>query len=99
MRAGVGRDEPLRPMRRRAVVIVVLQRLAVIRLLVAEYVAEFADERRVRDQPVPIVVRDLVPEVPEQGPVWLAHLAPRAFAFGIVGFREIDGDEAIVVAG
>jgi hypothetical protein len=35
----------------------------------------------------------------EQGAVGLAHLAAALFALGIVGFGDIDGDQAVVVAG
>ena len=35
----------------------------------------------------------------EQRAVGLAHLPPHALAFGIVGLGQIDGDEAVVVAG
>ncbi len=38
-------------------------------------------------------------EVTEQRPVGLAHLAAAALALGIVGFGDIDGDEAVLVAG
>ena len=50
-------------------------------------------------QAVPVVMRDLVAEMPEQGAIGLAHLAALALALGIVGLRQIDGDEAVVVPG
>ena len=50
-------------------------------------------------QAIPVVVRDLVAEMTEQGAVGLAHLPPHALAFGIVGLGQVDGDEAVVVAG
>ncbi len=45
------------------------------------------------------MVPDLVAEMPEQGAVGLAHLAPALLALGIVGLDERDGDDAVVVAG
>ena len=50
-------------------------------------------------QAIPVVVRDLVAEMTEQGAVGLAHLPPHALAFGIVGLGQVDGDEAVVMAG
>jgi len=44
-------------------------------------------------------MRDLVPEVAEQGAVRLAHLTAAALPLGIVGFGEVDGDEPVLVAG
>ena len=55
--------------------------------------------RRVGDQPVPIIVTDLVAEMTEQRAIRLAHLMTAALALHIVGFRQIDRDDAVGVAG
>ena len=67
--------------------------------LVAEEVAEFFQVRRVKDQPVPIIVPDLVPKVAEQGAVEFAHLLASPFALGVVRFGKVDGDDAASMAG
>ena len=99
MRAGVGGDETLLPIRRRPVGVMALQRRAVVLALVAEQLPERLDVGRIAHQAVPVVVRDLVAEMAEQRAVGLAHLPPHALALGIVGLGEVDGDEAVVVAG
>ena len=42
---------------------------------------------------------DLVAEMTEQRAIGLAHLIAAALAFCVVGFGEIDGDDAIGMAG
>ena len=44
-------------------------------------------------------MRDLVAEVAEQGAVKFAHLAAHALALGVVGFGDIERDQAVVVSG
>ena len=51
------------------------------------------------DQPVPVVVADLVAEMAEQRAVGLAHLGAPLFALGVVGLGDIERDQALVVAG
>jgi hypothetical protein len=89
----------LGPIRRRSLRIVILQGLRVVLAFVAEQAAEFFEVRRARDQAVPVVVPDLVAKVAEQRAVRFAHLPAAAFAFGVVGFREIDRDHAAGVTG
>jgi hypothetical protein len=45
------------------------------------------------------IMGDLVAKVAEQGAVGLVHLGAAALAFGVVGFDQGDGDQAVVVAG
>ena len=90
MRAGVGGDEMLRPVGGRPVRIVPLQRCRIVLALVAEHLPEFVDGGRIRDQPVPVIMRDLVPEMPEQRAVGLAHLRALALALDVVGLGEVD---------
>jgi hypothetical protein len=42
-------------------------------------------------------VCNLVPEMPEQRSIGLAHLMAPTLAFGVIGLGEIDSDEAVVV--
>ena len=44
-------------------------------------------------------MRDLVPEMAEQRAVGLAHGLALALALGVVGFRNIEGDEPAGVPG
>ena len=44
------------------------------------------------------VMPDLVPEMTEQRAERLAHQNPPSLPLGIVGFRECDGDYAVIMA-
>ena len=90
MHAGIGGDELLDPVVGRPLGIVLLQRFPVVLALVAEQPPELLERRRIPDQTVPVVVRDLVPEMTEQRAVGLAHLAALPLAFGIVCLGEVD---------
>jgi hypothetical protein len=76
-----------------------LQRLAVILAFVAEYVAEAVDRGVIAHDSIPVIMRDFVPEMPEQGPVRLAHVAALLFPMSVVGFGNVDGDGAVEMAG
>ena len=89
----------LRPVGGRSVRVIVLQRLIIVLALVAEDAAKLFQLRRVGDQPVPIIVPDLVTKMPEQRAIQFAHLMPAPFALCVVGFGEIDGDHAVGVTG
>lgn len=53
----------------------------------------------VLDQHVPDVVADLVAEVADEGAMAFTEFDPGAFAFDRVGFFEVDGNQAVGVAG
>ena len=72
--AGVGADEVRLPVGGRACFIVVLQGLAVVGTLITEQRAAGVQPGAVGDQPVPVVMADLVAEMPEQGAVGFAKL-------------------------
>ena len=76
-----------------------LQRLPVVFPVVAEDGAALVEPSSIPHQPVPVVMTDLVPEVADQRPVGLAHLGAPLFALGVVSLRDVDGDEAVVMAG
>jgi len=97
MRRRIGRHEALLPVRRRAFGVVTLQRLVVIHGIVAEHGAAGVQLAAVTHQHVPEIVPDLVAEVTEQGPVGLAHRQPPPFALDVVGLRQRDRDQAVVV--
>ncbi|KAF1057161.1 MAG: hypothetical protein GAK39_06368 [Variovorax sp.] len=99
MHAGVAAHETLRPVGRRALVVVLLQRGAVVGALVAEQRAEVLEPGRGPHQQVPVVVADLVAEVAHQRAVGLAHLGADALAHRVLGLLGIEGDDAGVVAG
>src|SRR5260370_39877172 len=97
MAAGVGRGEALRPIRSRPVGIVPLQRRSIVLALVSEQLPELLDRGGVRNQTIPVIMRDLVPEMTEQRAVGFAHRFALAFSFGGVGLRHVEGDEAATV--
>ena len=71
---GVGGDEVLLPVRWRALVVVTVQRCLVVGIRVAEQLTEpLAVLLRRTDEPVVVIVTDLVPEMAEQRPVRLVH--------------------------
>ncbi len=61
--AGVSGDERIRPVNRRALFVVEIERLVVILTLVTEEPAKLIDLVGPVNQPVPEVMADLVPEV------------------------------------
>jgi hypothetical protein len=91
--AGIAADEPLLPVRGRTLVVMRLEAGAVVLALVAEYRPEPLQPDAVPNKTLPIVVAHLVAEVAEQRPVGLPHGAPDALAFGVVGLRDVDGDQ------
>src|SRR5262249_51578483 len=99
MGARIGRYEALRPVERRALLVMRPERRAVIVPFVAEYAPELVEPARVADQQVPVVVPDLVTEMTEQRAIGLLHDVAHALAFGIVRLRQAEGDETAGVAG
>ena len=71
-----------------------LNRLPVVLPLIAEQLAKRREPLAVPDETIPIVVTALVPEMPEQRAIRFVQLRPPAFALGIVGFRDVDRDDA-----
>ncbi len=99
MHGGVGADERIRPVRGRALLVVALHRLVVVERVVAEELAKCAEQVAVPDQPVPVVVADLMPQVAEHGAIGLAHLLAHVFAKRRVGLGDVERDDAFIVAG
>ena len=77
-----------------------IQRGLVVGVGVAEQLAEPLRVvlRRV-DQPVVVIVPDLVAEMAEQRAVGLVHRDPQLLAVHVVALGEVQGDHAVVVAG
>ena len=100
MHGRVGRDVVALPARRARPAVVPVQRRLVVGVGVAE---QFAARARYSgdgaDQPVEVVVPDLVAEVPEQRAVRLVHRDAQLLAVHVVALGEIEGDHAVVVAG
>src|SRR5207244_7440134 len=90
MRAGIAGDEALRPIRSRTVGIVPLQRCSIVLALVSEQLPELLDRGGVRNQTIPVIMCDLVPEMTEQRTVGFAHRFALAFSFGGVGLRHVE---------
>jgi hypothetical protein len=66
----------------------------IVAALVTEHLPEGSVPHTIPDEPLPIVVADLVAEMPEERAVRLRHVAAMAFAFGVVGLGDVDGDQA-----
>ena len=99
MRAGVGTDIGSLPSRQRAILIVALERFAIIRALVTEDGAIGIELGRIPHQMIPVVVPGFMTEMADQRAVGFAHCLAVFFAGGIVSFSNIDGDQAMFVAG
>ena len=87
------------PVGGRALVVVALQRVGVVGALVAEQLAERLVPARTRDEPVPVVVADLVPQVAEQRAVGLVQRVRGLLARDVVRFLDVDRDDAVRVPG
>ena len=79
--------------------VVVLQRLAIVFPLVTEQRPEAVERARVGNEPVPVVVADLVPHVAQQRTVGLAQLGPSPLELDVVGLGQRHRDQPVVVAG
>ncbi len=99
MHAGIGADVVQRPVRARALRIVGLQAGRVVLGFIAEQGAKALQPVGAGDQPVPVVVADLMAEMPEQRAVGLMHGLAHRFACGVVGLVEVQRDQAGVVPG
>ena len=99
--AGVGTDKMEGPVRARAFFIALFQALGVVLVFIAKQLPECGQPfaAGVVDQPVPIVVPDLVAKVPHQGTVRLVHREPGPLPLDIIGFGHVQRDQAIVVTG
>ncbi len=51
------------------------------------------------DQDLPVIVRDLMAKMADEGALGLSQVDPEFFTLHIVGFADIDGDKAIGVPG
>jgi hypothetical protein len=82
----------LRPIGRRALRVVPLDRLLVVHALVAEDAAVGGQPRTVANQSIPVVVADLVPKMTQHGSVTFAELLAQLLAEGIIGLGDVDRD-------
>ena len=77
-----------------------VQRLLVVGVGIAEQLVEPRHVVAGRgDQPVEVVMPDLVAEVAQQGAVRLVHLDPQLLAVHVVALGQIDCDDPVFVAG
>ncbi len=73
--------------------------LLIVRALIAEERAEVREERPVSDELVPEVMADFVAEMPQKRAIGLLLQGTLPLAMHIVGFRDVNGDEAVIVTG
>jgi hypothetical protein len=78
---------------------VALERRAVVLALVAEELAAALAGAALGHEQRPVVVTDLMAEVPEHGPVALAQLLAQGLAMRVVGLCHVERDHAGGVAG
>ena len=99
MRGGIGAHEPLLPVGRRTVLVVLIQRLRIVLALVAEERTPALEARAGLHQPLPVVMADLVAEVSKHRSIRLVQGDAPLLALGIVGLAEVQGDHAARMAG
>src|SRR6185295_12896673 len=99
MDASVSAHEGLVPIRRGTVGVVLLKGRVVVDPFITEHSAKRFQPRRISDQLVPIVMAYLVTKMAEQRPVRLMHGHPPLFTLHIVGFVEIDRNQAVFMPG
>ena len=99
MSGRIGADIVLLPIRRCAILVMRLQRLAIIHAVIAKNRAALVQPPTVAHQHIPEVVADFMPEVTKQRAVRFAHFGAAPFTLRVVSFFQGYGDQAIVVAG
>ena len=70
-------------------------RLIIVLAFVAEEPSELVEQARVVDQPVPVVMANLVSEMTQECAVGLMHLKTSPFTLGVVSLRKVDRDHPI----
>ena len=97
--AGIGTDETGGPIGRRAALMVTGEGLILVLAVIAKHSAALPQPDGIAGKKLPVIMGQLVPEVPRKGAVMLAHLLLDGGASGWIGFVEIQGDEAVHMAG
>lgn len=91
--AGVAADVMLLPVGRRASRIMVTQTGLVVFTFIAEQPPEGTQPPAVANQPVPVIVANLVTKVGQQSAERLSHILSVALPRGIVRLGDVDGDD------
>src|SRR5512136_1250295 len=99
MAGGISADKLILPVGRGPRVVMPLQRGRVIRTLITEKRPELRKLAAIPDEPVPIVMPDLMSEMAEKGSVWLPHFLARLLPCRIIGFSQRDSYDAAIVPG
>ncbi len=94
----ISADEAVHPVRRRTFAVVALERHGVVLRLVAEGLAKRVDPALLHDQAVPIIMADLVADMPHKRAVRLSHGLPSRLPLRVVGLGDVDGDEPVVMS-
>src|SRR4051794_30984862 len=93
MNTRIGADKSLFPVGLGPFLIVTIQGRGIILTLIAKTLAKRLEQIAVLDEPVPIIMADLVAKMAQQGSVWLMHLQPALFPLGIVSFHDVNRDD------
>src|SRR5690606_3165036 len=83
------------PIGQRAVRIMRSQGCGIVTALIAEHLPEGFVPNPVLDKALPIIVTHFMTKMAENCSVRLRHVAALAFAFGIVGLSDVDGDQPV----
>ena len=99
MGCGVGTDMAVGPIGERAASIVAMYRLRIIGALVPEQRSEAILHVGPGNEPIPIIVADLMTEVTEKGPIRLPHFVSDALARHVIRFDHVQGDHPVGMPG
>jgi hypothetical protein len=95
MSAGIGAHMPGLPIRRRTMFVILLQGGGVVRGFITEQSAEIREPFAVGDQPIPIIMGDLVSQMSEQSSMWFMEIHTTAFPLIVIGFGNINDNQTI----
>lgn len=97
--AGIGTDETSGPIRCGAALMVAGEGLVIILAVIAKHGATLPQPDGIAGKPLPVIMGQLMAEVSREGAVVLPHLLLDGGAAGRIGLIEIQGDEAVHMAG
>ena len=95
----VGTDVALLPVGRYALLTMPIEGFGVTGAFIAEQSTKRLKSLTFDKQSIPVVVTDFMTEMPEQRAIGFAHLHPYLFAVRVIGFLDIEGDQAVGISG
>src|SRR5262249_40401165 len=98
MGGGISADITFLPIWRSTRLIIFLKRPTIIGGFIAKQLAIVVEKAGAGHETIPVIVTDFVAKMTKQGAIRLSHFVPHFFACGIVGFGDVQSDDALVMA-